>query len=99
MFSRAFNSTVFRTSALRTAQSTSRVVVRQMGGGGDKDMFHDEKSKLLGEAMSILMWLWIIHRFRKDGDVLLGFRYSWQHAGGHDHDHHEEATGGHQHHH
>ncbi|KAL7580028.1 hypothetical protein ACA910_005014 [Epithemia clementina (nom. ined.)] len=90
MFSRAASSAVLRTARHRTAQSTRHVVARRFGAGGDKYLYVDENLTMFSEGMGIVVWLWVFHRFRKDGDVLLGYRYPWEHPGGH-HDHHEEG--------
>lgn len=39
----------------------------------------------VGDAFGTIAWLWVFHRFRQDGAVLLGFQHPWEH--GHD-DHH-----------
>ena len=39
------------------------------------------------------MWLWVFHRARHDGPVLLGWRHPWEHGDG-DHgggQHHDES--------
>jgi len=38
--------------------------------------------KLGGEVFGCIMWLWVFHRFRNDGPVLLGLQHPWEH--GHD---------------
>jgi hypothetical protein len=46
-----------------------------------------------GEAFGTLTWLWIFHRARLDGPVVLGWRHPWEHApdpfAAHD-DHHDD---------
>lgn len=39
----------------------------------------------VGEVFGTIAWLWVFHRFRQDGAVLLGYAHPWDH--GHD-DHH-----------
>jgi hypothetical protein len=34
----------------------------------------------LGEAFGVVMWLWIFHRARHDGPVVLGLRHPWDHV-------------------
>jgi len=51
---------------------------RFMGGGG-KLMETSEMHRKGGEVFGFVMWMWIFHRFREDGDVLLGFRHPWEH--------------------
>jgi hypothetical protein len=36
----------------------------------------------VGDVFGTIAWLWVFHRFRQDGAVLLGFRHPWEH--GHD---------------
>jgi hypothetical protein len=49
-----------------------------------------------GEFFGTICWLWVFHRFRHDGPVLLGFRHPWEHAddGHHHSDHtvHDDGT-------
>jgi hypothetical protein len=33
-----------------------------------------------GEAFGVFCWLWIFHRARHDGPVVLGFRHPWDHV-------------------
>jgi hypothetical protein len=33
-----------------------------------------------GEAFGTVCWVWIFHRARLDGPVVLGFRHPWEHA-------------------
>ena len=47
-----------------------------------------------GEAFGVVCWLWIFHRARTDGPVVLGWRHPWDHDHddhGHD-DHHAAPT-------
>ena len=54
----------------------------------------------VGELFGTVAWLWVFHRFRQDGMVLLGYEHPWEHGGHHDHASHshgktvtaEEAT-------
>jgi hypothetical protein len=39
----------------------------------------------VGEIFGTVAWLWVFHRFRQDGAVLLGFAHPWEN--GHDHGH------------
>jgi hypothetical protein len=41
---------------------------------------HDKFMANLGEAIGFFMWLWIFHRARQDGPVVLGWRHPWEHA-------------------
>jgi len=34
----------------------------------------------LGEAFGFVCWMWIFHRARTDGAVVLGWRHPWEHA-------------------
>ena len=43
----------------------------------------------MGEIFGTVAWLWVFHRFRQDGRVLLGMEHPWEHGG---HDHHDEST-------
>ena len=36
--------------------------------------------KLWGEAFGVVCWLWVIHRARMDGPVVLGWRHPWDHV-------------------
>jgi hypothetical protein len=51
-----------------------------------------------GEAFGTVCWVWIFHRARLDGPVVLGWRHPWEHAPdpfnphGHGHDDHAEAA-------
>lgn len=51
----------------------------------------------VGEVFGTVAWLWIFHRFRQDGAVLLGFQHPWEHGHGGGVDHHpaqvENLTG------
>jgi hypothetical protein len=38
----------------------------------------------VGEVFGTIAWLWVFHRFRQDGKVLLGMEHPWEH--GHSHD-------------
>jgi hypothetical protein len=61
----------------------------------DRHFMHvSEPHRQAGEFFGVIMWLWVFHRLRMDGAVLLGFRHPWEHAGGDDHDdhHHDPAT-------
>ncbi|KAL2610287.1 hypothetical protein R1flu_028860 [Riccia fluitans] len=40
--------------------------------------------KALGTGLCTVMWLWVMHRARKDGPVVMGWRHPWE---GHRHDH------------
>ncbi|KAH9153690.1 hypothetical protein AeRB84_004101 [Aphanomyces euteiches] len=55
--------------------------------------FHvDPMHKNAGLAFSVVTWLWIFHRAKEDGAVLLGWEHPWDHGHGHGHghgDHHE----------
>jgi hypothetical protein len=33
-----------------------------------------------GEVFGVICWVWVFHRFRMDGDVLLGYRHPWDHV-------------------
>jgi hypothetical protein len=33
-----------------------------------------------GEAFGVFCWLWVFHRARHDGAVVLGFRHPWDHV-------------------
>lgn len=37
-----------------------------------------------GEAFGFVCWMWIFHRARLDGPVVLGWRHPWEHAPGDD---------------
>jgi hypothetical protein len=39
-----------------------------------------EKHTMWGEAFATAAWLWIFHRARLDGPVVLGWRHPWDHA-------------------
>lgn len=43
----------------------------------------------LGDIFGTIAWLWIFHRFRQDGPVLLGYAHPWEH--GHDDHGHSPA--------
>jgi hypothetical protein len=51
-----------------------------------------------GEAFGTVCWVWIFHRARIDGPVVLGWRHPWEHAPdpfnphGHGHDDHAEVA-------
>jgi hypothetical protein len=34
----------------------------------------------IGDFFGTVAWLWVFHRFRMDGMVLLGFEHPWDHA-------------------
>ncbi|BFI43015.1 hypothetical protein MPTK2_8g14200 [Marchantia polymorpha subsp. ruderalis] len=61
------------------------------GGHGDKyaDLaLHRPKwwQRAVGKGLCTIMWLWVLHRARKDGPVVLGWRHPWDghgHGGGH----------------
>ncbi|KAG6550253.1 hypothetical protein Mapa_008213 [Marchantia paleacea] len=42
--------------------------------------------RAVGKGLCTIMWLWVLHRARKDGPVVLGWRHPWDghgHGGGH----------------
>ena len=39
-----------------------------------------EVHKQLGEVFGFVCWMWIFHRARLDGPVVLGWRHPWEHA-------------------
>ena len=39
----------------------------------------------IGDFFGTLTWLWVFHRFRMDGMVLLGFEHPWEHGAHDDH--------------
>ena len=41
----------------------------------------------VGEIFGTVAWLWVFHRFRQDGAVLLGFEHPWEHGHSHDDGH------------
>lgn len=52
---------------------------RNMAGGGG----HLKLSpihKMWGEAFGVVCWVWIFHRARHDGPVVLGWRHPWDHV-------------------
>ncbi|KAF0743643.1 hypothetical protein DYB37_007442 [Aphanomyces astaci] len=55
--------------------------------------FHvDPVHKNAGLAFSVLTWLWIFHRAKEDGAVVLGLEHPWDHGHGHGgHHHHGEG--------
>eukprot|EP00979_Chaetoceros_neogracilis_P011072 scaffold2678_cov271-Chaetoceros_neogracile.AAC.12 len=82
MLSRAASSvrnsgrTMTRQSQRASRQNQQR---RNMGGGAH----WMEVSKVhtrLGEAFGFVCWMWIFHRARTDGPVVLGWRHPWEHA-------------------
>jgi len=92
---------------LRTKGKEQRLVQqrRNMGAGGhwmDVSKVHTN----LGEAFGFVCWIWIFHRARLDGGVVLGWRHPWEHApdpweshdhgdhGNHDGHHEEDASTG-----
>jgi hypothetical protein len=36
--------------------------------------------KMWGEAFGVVCWVWIFHRARHDGPVVLGWRHPWDHV-------------------
>jgi hypothetical protein len=34
----------------------------------------------LGDIFGTICWLWVFHRFRQDGAVLLGYEHPWEHG-------------------
>ena len=48
----------------------------------------DKFGERVGEVFGTIAWVWIFHRFRMDGAVLLGMAHPWDH--GHD-DHHGDG--------
>ena len=55
-------------------------------------MYVDENLTMYSEFIGVVMWLWVFHRIRCDGEVLIGLRFPWEHSGGH---HHDEEGGHH----
>ena len=47
----------------------------------------------MGEVFGTIAWLWVFHRFRHDGAVLLGYQHPWEHGGGHGHGDHGHGHG------
>jgi hypothetical protein len=39
----------------------------------------------LGDVFGTICWLWVFHRFRQDGAVLLGYQHPWEHGHADDH--------------
>eukprot|EP00615_Pteridomonas_danica_P001846 CAMPEP_0114331028 /NCGR_PEP_ID=MMETSP0101-20121206/2136_1 /TAXON_ID=38822 ORGANISM="Pteridomonas danica, Strain PT" /NCGR_SAMPLE_ID=MMETSP0101 /ASSEMBLY_ACC=CAM_ASM_000211 /LENGTH=104 /DNA_ID=CAMNT_0001461219 /DNA_START=20 /DNA_END=334 /DNA_ORIENTATION=- len=65
---------------------------RSMGGPGGGDHFHVSPwHSVTGRVLGTIMWLWVMHRAKEDGPVLLGFVHPWDnHHGGH-HGHHDDG--------
>lgn len=57
-----------------------------------------EQHTLWGEAFGTFCWVWIFHRARLDGPVVLGWRHPWEHApdpfNPHGHGDHADAGAG-----
>ena len=49
----------------------------------------------IGEIFGTIAWLWIFHRFRHDGKVLLGMEHPWEHGHSHDAGHTSFSSHGH----
>jgi len=47
----------------------------------------------VGDVFGTIAWLWVFHRFRQDGKVLLGMEHPWEHGHDHAHDHHGASSG------
>lgn len=50
------------------------------GGGGTGELKEPIMAKRVGEFLGFVMWMWIFHRTRHDGPVVLGWRHPWDHA-------------------
>jgi hypothetical protein len=35
---------------------------------------------MVGEFLGFVCWMWVFHRARHDGPVVLGWRHPWEHA-------------------
>lgn len=85
MFGRFVTSSSLRLKHAATNAFRQQRQSRKMGGpGGSSNPFeqdaHDKFMANLGEAIGFFMWLWIFHRARQDGPVVLGWRHPWEHA-------------------
>ena len=39
-----------------------------------------EPHRIAGEICGFFTWIWVFHRAREDGAVVLGLRHPWEHA-------------------
>eukprot|EP00538_Stauroneis_constricta_P014335 CAMPEP_0119557552 /NCGR_PEP_ID=MMETSP1352-20130426/9192_1 /TAXON_ID=265584 /ORGANISM="Stauroneis constricta, Strain CCMP1120" /LENGTH=137 /DNA_ID=CAMNT_0007604675 /DNA_START=123 /DNA_END=536 /DNA_ORIENTATION=+ len=70
----------------RAATQNGRTVQKRSMGGGGAFMETNKNGERIGEAFGTLAWVWIFHRFRMDGAVLLGMKHPWEHDSHGDHD-------------
>ena len=49
-------------------------------GISSRELVEPIMAKRVGEAMGCVMWLWVFHRARHDGPVVLGWRHPWEHG-------------------
>eukprot|EP00980_Cylindrotheca_fusiformis_P028109 scaffold22581_cov123-Cylindrotheca_fusiformis.AAC.6 len=84
MLGRAANSLCSQSGKrlLRHAQSQRR----NMAGGGAW-LETNPLGERIGEVFGTIAWLWIFHRFRQDGAVVLGYAHPWDHGHGDHHGH------------
>eukprot|EP00555_Chaetoceros_dichaeta_P002013 CAMPEP_0198249700 /NCGR_PEP_ID=MMETSP1447-20131203/1133_1 /TAXON_ID=420782 /ORGANISM="Chaetoceros dichaeta, Strain CCMP1751" /LENGTH=116 /DNA_ID=CAMNT_0043934387 /DNA_START=59 /DNA_END=409 /DNA_ORIENTATION=- len=85
-----------RTFLRQQAQQPSlQLQQRRTMGGGAHWLSVSKTHTRLGEAFGFVCWMWIFHRTRCDGPVVMGWRHPWEHAedpwaharGGDDHGH------------
>eukprot|EP00545_Synedropsis_sp_CCMP1620_P014528 CAMPEP_0119006524 /NCGR_PEP_ID=MMETSP1176-20130426/2338_1 /TAXON_ID=265551 /ORGANISM="Synedropsis recta cf, Strain CCMP1620" /LENGTH=139 /DNA_ID=CAMNT_0006958441 /DNA_START=98 /DNA_END=517 /DNA_ORIENTATION=+ len=68
------------TAAARVTRSRVQAVTSRNMGGGGAYLQLSPIHKAWGEAFGCVCWLWIFHRARQDGAVVLGYRHPWDHA-------------------
>jgi len=78
MLSRAVSS--LRSRAVQASRRPFQESRRNMGGHGHPPYYISPIHTFAGEAMGVICWLWILHRARVDGPVVLGYRLPWEHA-------------------
>jgi hypothetical protein len=59
----------------------------------DRDMHVSVVHTRLADFFGTICWLWVFHRARHDGPVLMGWRKPWEHD--HHDDHHDDDHKGH----